>query len=176
MNFHSMMVHFPIALLIIYSLFELIRFKVITRHENWFYIKATFLIVGVLTAFPALSTGGMLEDLPKYDRQLVHLHESFASASTNFYGIVAIVYVLALTYRIPKVRDFILSIKSIPGNYIKIIVEICRRCYKIVSNPLFILIPIIGIVLLSITGGLGGVLSSGIGVDPIADYFYYLFF
>ena len=176
MNFHSMMVHFPIALLIMYSLFELLNFKIITKQRNWFYTKATLLIVGVITAFPALSTGEMLEDSPKYEEKLLDLHEGFAGASTNLYTVLAVLYLLAVIYRTPKIKDFIKSVKSMPDWWPKVINTILKVANKIVSSPLFIITVVIGILLLTITGGLGGVLSSGIGVDPVADFFYYLFF
>lgn len=176
MNFHSMLVHFPIALLIIYSLFEIISFKFITRFQHWFYTKAIILVAGVLTAFPALSTGGLLEDLPKYDHKLVELHESFASASTNFYGFLAIIYILAVINRTKEIKDFLTSNKSLSAWWKKIIFIILEKCDLIIKSPLIFILAIIGILLLTITGGLGGVLSSGVGVDPIADFFYNLFF
>lgn len=176
MNFHAMLVHFPLALLIVYSLLELLRFKFITRSSNWFYTKATFLVIGVISAYPALSTGGLLEHSPKYDRALVHLHESFASASTNFYLVIAIVYVLAAIYRSAAFREKLIAMKLIPASLLRPFNALINICNNIVKSPLFVILPIIGITLFTITGGLGGVLASGVGVDPIADFVYYLFF
>lgn len=175
MNFHSMMVHFPIALLVIYSLFEVIGFRSAHKYVQWFYVKATFLIVGVLTAFPALTTGGMLENSPKYDEQILDLHESFASASTNFFGVIAVIYLLAFFYRNAKLNSYINSYKTLPEEVRTMIHKITRYASIIISSPVVLLTAIIGILLLSITGGLGGILSSGLGVDPIADFFYSLF-
>ena len=176
MNFHSMMVHFPIALLVIYSLLELIGFRNVNKYLNWFYIKASFVIIGAITAFPALSTGEMLENVSKYDKNLVHLHESFASASTNFFVVIAVIYLLAFLHINTKTSDFINSCKKIPAEGKRIINKIISYAKLIVNSPLFLFMAIIGIVLLTITGALGGILSSGVGVDPIADFIYHLFF
>lgn len=170
------MVHFPIALLVIYGLFEMIGFRKNHKYLNWFYIKATFLIVGVLTAFPTLTTGEMLEDAPKYDKQLLDLHEGFASASTNFFGVIAIIYFLAFLHKNEKVNSYLNSYKKLPAAWSQVINKIIRYADAIVSSPVVFVTAIIGILLLTITGGLGGVLSSGVGVDPIADFFYSLFF
>ena len=49
MNIHPLLVHFPIALLTIYSLLELVPFKQIYRQSYWFYTKAIILIIGSIS-------------------------------------------------------------------------------------------------------------------------------
>ena len=44
MNIHPIFVHFPIALLTLYSLAELIRWRRITELAYWFYVKAFAMI------------------------------------------------------------------------------------------------------------------------------------
>ena len=57
MNLHPIFVHFPIALLTLYTLCELLRFKKIKDHPAWFYLKAVLIICGTLGAAAALLTG-----------------------------------------------------------------------------------------------------------------------
>ena len=180
MNFHSMFVHFPIALLMIYSLFELVSFKFITKYDNWFYIKATFLIVGFTTAFPALFTGDLLEELSErlgtYDPRLIELHSTFATATTIFYGVITLVYVIALIAQVAKIQNYIALLKFMPAWWGRLFQDTCQGCVAIIKRQYLWITALIGIILISITGGLGGILSSGLGVDPFADAIYHLFF
>ncbi|MCC6639346.1 hypothetical protein IT409_02190 [Candidatus Falkowbacteria bacterium] len=180
MNFHSMFVHFPIALLMIYSLFEFVSFKFITKYENWFYIKATFLIIGFATAFPALLTGGILEDLSErqgtYEHRLIELHSTFAGATTIFYGLIAFVYIIALIAQVAKVRNYVALLNFMPAWWGNLFQDACQNCVAIIKRQYLWITALIGIILISITGGLGGILSSGLGVDPFADAIYHLFF
>jgi uncharacterized membrane protein len=47
-NVHPLLVHFPIALLVVYSLLEWVPLKKLANLSSWFYIKATFLFFGDL--------------------------------------------------------------------------------------------------------------------------------
>lgn len=176
MNYHAIIVHFPIALLVLYSLFEIFSFKFISKYRDWFYIKLSFLFIGVISAYPSLSTGDILEDLPKYDHKLVELHANFASATTNFYLAIAIIYILSLIVREPKIKDTILKIKSLPKEIKSFIFTLSEFCNKLIQKRVLIITAIIGLILVTITGGLGGALASGVDVDPIASFIYYLFF
>lgn len=57
MDIHPVTVHFPIALLTVYGLMELVWSKRLKKEQAWFYVKASFLILGVISAYAALSTG-----------------------------------------------------------------------------------------------------------------------
>jgi hypothetical protein len=134
------------------------------------------LLIGVISAYPSLSTGDILEDLPKYDHKVVELHASFASASTNFYLVIAIIYILSLIVRERKVKDTILKIKDLPKEIKSFIFTLSTFCNRLIQKRVLIITSIIGLILITITGALGGVLASGIDVDPIASFVYYLFF
>ncbi|MCF7820347.1 MAG: hypothetical protein K9M44_02660 [Candidatus Pacebacteria bacterium] len=176
MNYHAIFIHFPIALLVIYSLLEIFSFKIVSKYRDWFYIKFSFLFIGVVSAFPALSTGEILEDLPKYDHKLVEVHSSFASATTNFYLVIAIFYILSIFSREIKIKNFILENKNLSKSVKKIFLNLSNFFYLIIKKRILIITSIIGLSLITIVGGLGGVLASGIDVDPVARFIYYLFF
>lgn len=57
MDFHPIIVHFPIALLTCYGLMELVRLKKVLTSAHWFYIKAVFLLVGSAATLIAFKTG-----------------------------------------------------------------------------------------------------------------------
>ena len=65
-----MVVHFPIALLTVYALMELVWSKRLRKNESWLYVKAAFLIIGLLGAYAALSTGEMAAVWLKAEREV----------------------------------------------------------------------------------------------------------
>lgn len=165
MNIHPIFVHFPIALLTIYALFEIFAWKKLQALSWWIYVKATMLFVGVLSSFAALNTGEMAEDIVGESR-LVEMHASFATASTWLFVALSIVYlvrfILESSYIInfPKLQNLLNGIQ----NYI---------------NTFSFLIPAIaciGLVLITITGALGGAIVYGPDVDPVVSFVYHLFF
>ena len=63
MNVHPAFVHFPIALLILYCLIELIPLARVWPSVSWDQIRKFLLYVGTLASFAAALTGGMAEDV-----------------------------------------------------------------------------------------------------------------
>ena len=61
MNLHTFVVHFPVALLMIYSLCELVRFQKVLMWPSWFYIKAFFVIIGAGSSVVAFGFGEVAE-------------------------------------------------------------------------------------------------------------------
>src|SRR5579872_522003 len=101
MNLHPIFVHFPIALLMVYSLMEFIRFKKVMERPYWFYLKAVFLMLGGLGALAAYFTGDMAKHavragnfIPSVGNfnQVVSMHQSFAILSVAIYGLLAAGY------------------------------------------------------------------------------------
>src|SRR5574343_414907 len=95
MNIHPIFVHFPIALLTVYAVLELIRFNKITNQIYWFYVKASILFTGTIGAFVSLSTGEMAEEsVVKELQSLVEVHSTFATISTWIFAFIGIVYMI----------------------------------------------------------------------------------
>ena len=57
MDLHPIIVHFPVALLTLYGIFELFSVRRIARKPYWFYVKAVLVIFGALGALAAWLTG-----------------------------------------------------------------------------------------------------------------------
>lgn len=170
MDLHPMIVHFPIALLTIYALMELIRPKKLLQQESWVYIKATFLILGTLGAFAALSSGEIAADTYG-ETDLVETHEAWAGATTTIFGILAGLYVLFFidkfwSKKIPKTAK---KLKK----YWTIIMKID---YFFLNSFIIYLAVIAGLIALTITGALGGAMVHGTEKDPIIAIVYNLFF
>lgn len=151
-NIHPLLVHFPIALLIVYSFLEWVPIKKLTNLSYWFYIKAVFLFFGVLSAIPTGFTGKLIERQFRDKRALVHLHSNFAVAASVVYAILAGLYFLAWLKRSEKQIKFLLP------------------------TPVIILISIFGFFLIIVIGALGGVIVYGPNLDPFTAFIYRLFF
>lgn len=146
MNIHPAFVHFPIALLVLYTLIEIIPFSLWFPKIKWDTIKMFLLSVGFLSIIPASVTGGIASELIG-ESNLVEAHERAALAtSVIFFGAVALSW-----YGHFKGR-------AVP----------LRWGLKFLA--------VIGLVAVFITGSLGAAIVYGSDVDPIVSFIYQLFF
>lgn len=167
MNIHPAIVHFPIALLVVYSLMECIQWKAFVTHASWKDAKAIFVILGTLFGFASLQTGEIAGHAfgKENMRPLIELHATFATASVWIFCLLALVYIVmvveeykpALTQK--RQWKFLLNAS-----------QFIRRPY--IAIPLSLL----GLVTITITGALGGALTYGPEVDPIVSFIYHLFY
>ncbi|HYF04610.1 MAG TPA: DUF2231 domain-containing protein [Patescibacteria group bacterium] len=162
MNLHPVVVHYPIALLTIYSLLELLRFKKLTQWQRWFFIKAFLLILGSLSTFAALQTGEIAETLFQPDDRVVRMHENFATASTWIYGILALSYLIRLLQYFYATH--LAGYKTWP--------QLVRINQIVFSAPVLILLALGGLACLLITGALGGAMVLGPNSDPVGSFIY----
>ena len=157
-NIHPLFVHFPIALLFIYSLIKILPFQKWLPSVSWKHIERVLLLVGVLGAFVASSTGEIAEHLVRPNRQLVEMHSLFATLSTWFYGLLLLGEVLY--FLVPVVASK-LSITPL--------IKLLSFIQKILQNQTFSkILALLGLIAISVTGLLGGVIVYGVTADPIA--------
>ncbi|MDE2399683.1 MAG: hypothetical protein KGL67_01590 [Patescibacteria group bacterium] len=140
-NVHPIFVHFPIVLLLLYSIVKILPLDKFFPRVSWKQIERFLLVLGFLGALAAIYTGGIARHLIQPNRQLVGMHSTFATASTWIYG-------------------FLLFLE---------IIAIVKSKYAKFSDGLFSkLLALVGLISISITGLLGGVIVYGVTADPLA--------
>lgn len=93
MNIHPLVVHYPIAFLTIYAVFELVRFRKIFEQPYWFYVKKVLIIVGWAGSIAAALTGFIASDWATEGPRIFVLHKSFAMMTVALSTISAIFYI-----------------------------------------------------------------------------------
>lgn len=157
-NIHPIFVHFPIAFLLVYSLLKIIPLRKWLPGVAWNHIEKVVLLVGVVGAFVAAQTGEIAEHLVRPDHNLVEMHSLFASISIAFYGLLVVCEFLT------PVLGYL--IKKFPES--KLLVRLQEVLPLVNSGWLKIVLAVLGLVAITVTGLLGGVMVYGVTADPIA--------
>ncbi len=170
MNIHPIFVHFPIALLSVYSLFELLRFRRLTELHSWKHIKAALLLTGIGGALIALATGDMAAEQLRgsLERPLIEAHESWASGASAIYGILAGAYLIDLIQELATGKLKVLLDGS------RLFTLVARVKNVILKSSLAVILALIGLVAMTVTGGLGGAIVYGPDIDPVVSLIYRL--
>ncbi len=159
-NIHPLFVHFPIAFLVLYSVIKILPVERWIASVSWRPIQRLLLLVGVMGAFVSSSTGEMAEHIVKANHNLVEMHSFFAGASTWIYGILLVGEILFFVNSYLARKNIYTSIHS----FLKSIEIIITQ--KAFSKILAFL----GLIAISVTGLLGGVIVYGVSADPIAPF------
>jgi uncharacterized membrane protein len=167
MNIHPMFVHFPVALFLVYCLFEVLRIKILTRQSYYFYVKACLVIVGAISTIPTIIAGGLAKQVYTHPligddaHTIIGIHANFAVTTAAFFIIVAFFYVIGWLRRNNKLSA------SFPQFLIKIEM-------LITESPWGILVALVGAALISTVGALGGLIAYGPENDAISKALYHL--
>lgn len=157
-NIHPIFVHFPIAFLMLYSIIKILPFNKWLPKIAWKQVELVLLVPGVIGAFVASSTGEMAEHLVNPPRQLVEAHSTFAGIATWAYVLILVGELLFIF--VPKILN-----KFNTSNLTKFLILI----QKLLTNKkISILLVVVGLVSITITGLLGGVIVYGATADPFA--------
>lgn len=167
-----MFVHFPIALLMTYVMVEILPFKRWFSKIHWDSVKTFLVFFGTLGAVAAAAAGDIDEkSLAPGLRNVLEVHKFFAATTTLVFGILAAAYVIRWIFQeypwLFTERIKFLSFARKPLQWISDIILI---------RWITILLAIIGLIAVSITGALGGVMVYGVDADPFGKFIYSLFF
>lgn len=146
-NVHPLLVHFPIALLTVYSLLEIVSIKKLRALPYWFYVKAILLIAGTISILPTILAGLLIENQFESQEKLVDLHSKFGELSALVYGLLTVIYIYSWVKKTQIKMPILVGILSV-----------------------------LGLVLLLITGALGGTIVYGPNLDLFTSFIYRIFF
>ena len=159
-NIHPIFVHFPIALLFIYSIIKILPFKKWLPKIAWDDICFVVLIVGVLGAFMALSTGDTAEHLSKANHHLINIHATFASISTWLY-VALLLGEISHFFNQSKLAEKVSLLKF---------KKVTAFCEKLFYGKLFSkIVSLVALLFITLTGMLGGIIVYGVSADPFAS-------
>jgi uncharacterized membrane protein len=158
-NLHPLVVHFPIALLVVYAGIKIVPVQKWFPSVSWNHIERALLFIGVLGAFAGLLTGETAEHLFQPNRELVEMHAFFATLSTWVFGTLLVGEILSMahsyinaTLHAVKIKWFIFGLESLLTDRVFSVVLAC-----------------VGLIAISVTGLLGGVMVYGLSADPLAE-------
>jgi len=158
-NLHPLFVHFPIAFLFLYSIIKILPLPKWFPLVSWKHIERALLVFGVIGAFVAMYTGEIAEELVNPNNKLVEMHSFFATISTWVYTLLLVGE--ALEVIIPRISIKITSFTTLNKTltFIK---------NTLTNQTLSTTLAFLGLVAISVTGLLGGVIVYGTSADPVA--------
>jgi hypothetical protein len=176
MNIHPLFVHFPIGLLVTYSVLEIgaYLFPSLRRHTWIFPVKTFLLFVGVLAALATLVTGSMAKgsfDATDPQYPIIGVHAPFATATTILYLVLAAAYLIRVFdregwgNRIVGTNGFFVRLWSFKRYVAHLVLDTWLL-------PILALLALIGI---TVTGALGAAIVYGPTTDPFVSFIYHLF-
>lgn len=173
MNIHPLFVHFPVALLSIYSIMELLQFKKLRESHSWNIVKAVFVILGSLTSFLAIQTGELAEQAFG-NSELVSVHSQMGELVGWFFGILAFIYLIRTINReFETIKNWLWNAK-----YIRNVWMVLSKITDILFKQwwIFIILGLMGLWIISVTGALGGAIVYGPDADPFVSFVYNFIF
>lgn len=155
---------------------ELLRFKVLTNSHTYNVFKKGLLLLGVAMSLPALSTGELAsEAFGGSQRDLIEMHEGFAVATVRVFGVILFAYIIEKInrdQRLIKAKNILIQTK-----FVSYIWRFATRIANLIlQTPVLVALSFIGIILVTVTGALGGTLVYGPDVDFFTKFVYGLLF
>ncbi len=170
MDLHPILVHFPIALLTLYAVLEILPLSRWYRKLPWQALLTVLVICGELGALAALIAGEYAEEkiIDPAMRNIVEVHSTFAYATAIIFGLLAVL----------RLRTWIRTEHSdfLSAGYPKVVVASDLVSNLLLSAPFRIMLVLAGLAAVTITGALGASMVYGPDIDPFVKFIYGLFF
>jgi hypothetical protein len=142
----------------VYSVIQILPLQKWFPLVAWKHIERALLFFGVLGAFVALSTGEIAEHMTRPNHDLVKAHSLFATVATWMYGLLLVgeIFSVALPWLVVKVKS-------------PLILKGVTFLNDLLTHPILsTTLAVLGLITISITGLLGGVMVYGTSADPVA--------
>lgn len=176
MDFHPVIVHFPIALLAIYCVLEFLRFEFLLKNASWFHLKLFLLLVGGLSALVARQTGELVgEGYSGPLERLIEAHAFWATAVVAIFGLLALAYLVMWAEKDFGTNPIALKLKE-DRNFSLIWNSLTRLVGFFMETPMVFLPAGLGLLAITVTGALGGAIVYGPEADIFVSFIYHLLF
>jgi len=180
MNIHPLFVHFPIGLLVVYALLEVvIRGRLASRFPSLVPIKGFLAVMGALASYLTVITGEMAEEaiqgtvsIPDQMSRLIETHSAYAVSATIVFSVLAVAYLVYFIER-TKFASSAFAVSSPLSPIWRVIQRLSRIMRETALGPVLALV---GLILITITGGLGASIVYGPDIDPFVRFIYTVFF
>lgn len=126
-------------------------------------------IFGVLGAGSAIIAGKLIEDQFAGKHDLVEFHSAINELATFVFSAIAFAYLVSWIKKSSKENVF--SAKF--GSLWKLALKIEKT---VLETPVIYVLALVGLILISIGGALGGAIAYGPDLDPFTHFIYSLFF
>ena len=168
---HPLFVHFPIGLLVVYGLMELVPQRFISNLFWWRGAKLFLLTLGVLALVPTLITGDAAShEIPRDSSvyQIVEKHEMFAQTTSLIFFLLFAAYMVRTFAYTPWIIRL-----SNRNRLLNTLWQFKQNVSGwILDTPLRSFLALAGLIAITITGGLGASMVYGPEVDPIVSFIY----
>ncbi len=176
MNIHPLFVHFPIGMLVVYGLMELVPERWTKYFSWWGGAKRFLLAAGLVAAVPTLITGDMASDMIKglVPEELIETHEHAAGTTLLIFVVLAGAYLVRLFTETgwgDRMSAWLWKGKLAVMWRLK-----QRASGWILETPIRPILALAGLISITITGGLGAAIVYGPNIDPVVTFIYKLFF
>lgn len=158
-HLHPLIVHFPIALLFLYSIIKIIPLSTWLQKVSWKPIERFLLLVGTIGIFFATWSGETAKDITTASKNIIEMHEVFANLTSWFYVLLVVCEFLPMVIRYVDSKNLATHKVLLPFKKISLLLK---------HKWLVILLSVLGLVSLLVTGLLGGVMVYGTTADPLA--------
>lgn len=167
MNLHPLVVHFPVALLTLYVMMEVVMQFVFKKNTTAHIIKRLLLYTGTFFIFFSLASGedAVFKTQFAEGPSTLSLHEEFAEMCRNIFVIISLVYLAGEPYLL-KAQKYI---------SLKLLQKLATLSALLQKYRITLILALIGFIVLSAVGALGGAITRGVDHDPLAKIIVELF-
>lgn len=173
MNFHPLLVHFPIALWSVYALLEIatLWWRRFDARVRW--LKGVLVVLGTIAAVPTIIFGGYAEELigkgaSERIHRLIEAHEAFALSAFVVFLVISLAYAFYLTHNPERVA--LVFSRWGWGVYVRRLYDWKVLLAQHMVERWFVkVLAAVGLVLLTIAGALGAAVAHGTESDILVS-------